>query len=111
MTRIPLVHDLDLSDSLEITEVSIQAIANNLIFLKHLALSRCFAIKACGFTFLTKAKSLRFMELFGLMKPPALKRLSHLIPGIQVNRFPLSPIARPTTGPKRRSIWDQMVRD
>lgn len=51
------------------------------------------------------------LDVFGMLKETALVWLREALTGIEVNKFPFSSIARPTTGPRRSSIWGLRVRD
>ena len=51
------------------------------------------------------------LDVFGMMKETALNQLRELMPNIEINKFPFSSIARPTTGLRRTSLWGLRVRD
>jgi F-box and leucine-rich repeat protein 1 (S-phase kinase-associated protein 2) len=46
-----------------------------------------------------------------MLKENAIQHLCDRLPNIQVNKYPFSSIARPTTGIRRTSIWGLRVRD
>lgn len=79
--------------------------------MQHLGLSRCYGIEPPTYTILAGHKSLKYLDLFSLFKESSLRQLSSNLPGIELNKFPFSAIARPTVGNKRSSIWLQRVRD
>ena len=51
------------------------------------------------------------LDVFGMLKESALYQLRAAMPSIEINKFPFSSIARPTTGIRRTSIWGLRVRD
>ena len=51
------------------------------------------------------------LDVFGMLKESALVQLHEALPNIEINKFPFSSIARPTTGVRRTSIWGLRVRD
>lgn len=55
--------------------------------------------------------SLIAVEVFGILREGPLTVLKTNMPRIEVNQFPFSNIARPTTGIHRTSIWGIRVRD
>jgi len=109
-TRCTHLFDLDLSDSQAITMQSMEAVSN-LAELQHLALSRCYAIEPQAYSLFTHMKALRYLEIFSLFKEASMAILTRLLPGVKLNQFPLSAIARPTLGPRKSQIWDERVRD
>ena len=110
MSRCPRLVDLDLSDSQDITMASIESITtlNNL---QHLALSRCYAVQPVSYALLAGMRRLQFLEVFSVFKESSLKNLAATIPGVGINKFYFSAVARPTVGDKRSSIWAVRVRD
>ena len=60
---------------------------------------------------LQQIASLLALDVFGVLTPHAVEHLRELLPGIAVNQFPFSSIARPTTGTRRTSLWGMRVRD
>lgn len=109
-SRCPKLIELDISDSQEVQEKSIEHFLR-LTYLQHLGLSRCYGILPVHYQSLASHKSLKYLDLFSLFKENSLRSLSLNLPGIEINKFPFSAIARPTVGNKRSSIWLQRVRD
>lgn len=54
--------------------------------------------------------SLNVVDVFGMLRNTALQQLRQAI-SVDVNKYPFSSIARPTTGVRRTSIWGVPVRD
>lgn len=102
--------ELDISDSQEVQAKSLEYIMK-LSHLHHLSLSRCYGIEAPSYPILAGHKSLKYLDLFSLFKESAIRHLNTNLPGIEINKYPFSGIARPTVGQKRSSIWLQRVRD
>ena len=110
VSRCPRLIDLDLSDSQDITMASIESITtlNNL---QHLALSRCYSVQPLSYALLSGMRCLRYLEVFSVFKESSLKNLAATIPGVEINQFYFSAVARPTVGVRRSSIWTVRVRD
>lgn len=51
------------------------------------------------------------VDVFGLLKDSADKQLREILGNIEINKYPFSSIARPTTGTRRTSLWGLRVRD
>ena len=51
------------------------------------------------------------IDVFGMLREGALNELMDSMPNIDINNFPFSNIARPTTGIRRTSIWGIKVRE
>ncbi|XP_067677623.1 S-phase kinase-associated protein 2-like [Haliotis asinina] len=107
----PYLNELDLSDSTSITCASVHHIADHLTELEHLALSRCYHIASTTFPVLDKIGNLLALDLFGMFREDALQVVRRSMRHIEINKFPFSSIARPTTGIRRTSIWGIRVRD
>ncbi|KAK3577927.1 hypothetical protein CHS0354_034565 [Potamilus streckersoni] len=107
----PNLRELDLSDSTAITCESIHLIASHLNHLEHLAVSRCYYIMPTTMPVLGQINSLVAVEMFGMLKDTALRQLRETMRGVDINKFPFSCVARPTTGIRRTSIWGLRVRD
>ncbi|KAJ8306639.1 hypothetical protein KUTeg_017184 [Tegillarca granosa] len=107
----PYLRELDLSDSTVITCTSLNYIMDNLNHLEYLALSRNYRIMPQTIQQLRHMDSLIAVDLFGMFREGALKELRESMPHLEVNKFPFSNIARPTTGIRRTSIWGLRVRD
>ncbi|XP_045158401.2 S-phase kinase-associated protein 2-like isoform X2 [Mercenaria mercenaria] len=107
----PNLRELDLSDSTSLTNDSVTHIILNLRYLEHIALSRCYHIVPGSITDLNEMPSLLAVEVFGILRENPLKVLKSNLPRTEVNSYPFSSIARPTTGIHRTSIWGIRVRD
>ncbi|XP_050402090.2 S-phase kinase-associated protein 2 [Patella vulgata] len=103
--------ELDLSDSTVLSCQSIHIIAENMKELEHLALSRCYQIIPTTIPVLTRIKSLVALEVYGMLREVYLTHLQDTMPRIEINKFPFSSVARPTTGVRRTSIWGIRVRE
>ena len=51
------------------------------------------------------------VDVFGMLREGPLEQLKENMPNIDINNFPFSSIARPTTGIRRTSIWGIRVRE
>jgi F-box and leucine-rich repeat protein 1 (S-phase kinase-associated protein 2) len=109
VSRCPRLIDLDLSDCQDIT-MAIESITT-LTNLQHLALSRCYSLEAATYALLGNMRSLRYLEVFSFFKESALKTLKSTLPGVEINQFYFSAVARPTVGIRRSTIWTARVRD
>ncbi|KAL3868250.1 hypothetical protein ACJMK2_041081 [Sinanodonta woodiana] len=107
----PNLRELDLSDSTAITSETIYLIASHLHHLEHLAVSRCYYIVPTSMPVLGQINSLLAIEMFGMLRETALQQLRETMRGVDINKFPFSCVARPTTGIRRTSIWGMRVRD
>lgn len=103
--------ELDLSDATELTSKSVEHIIHKLSGLEYLALSRCYKILPSSLVLVRHIPTILALDVFGMLKETALVWLREALTGIEVNKFPFSSIARPTTGPRRSSIWGLRVRD
>ncbi|ESO92396.1 hypothetical protein LOTGIDRAFT_162707 [Lottia gigantea] len=109
--RCKRLKELDLSDSTVITCLSVHLIASNLHQLEHLALSRCYSIIPTTIPVLSQLESLSALEVFGMLREVYLTHLQESMPSIEINSYPFSSVARPTTGVRRTSIWGIRVRE
>ncbi|XP_064626085.1 S-phase kinase-associated protein 2-like [Lineus longissimus] len=107
----PHLKELDLSDALLLTPAILHDIVANLKGLEHIALSRCYRIPASHLLALSSMVSLMALDLFGTTIDGALEVIQDALPNVEINKFPFSNIARPTTGIRRTSIWGLRVRD
>ncbi|KAI0230577.1 S-phase kinase-associated protein 2 [Lamellibrachia satsuma] len=107
----PHLKELDLSDATMLSSASVECIATSLNGLEYIALSRCYRIIPSSLTLLGNIPTLLALDVFGMLKESALLQLRHVLCNIEVNKFPFSSIARPTTGIRRTSIWGVRVRD
>ena len=64
-----------------------------------------------NFRLLGNILTLLAVDVFGMLKESALNQLRASMANIEINKFPFSSIARPTTGIRRTSIWGLRVRD
>lgn len=55
--------------------------------------------------------SLRFLDVFGLIREEVLKVYEKSFPEVGLNKFMFSAVARPTVGTRRTSIWGLRTRD
>ena len=60
---------------------------------------------------LSSIPSLLALDVFGMLRDTAVQQLRESLPNIEINKFPFSSIARPTTGIRRTSVWGLRVRD
>ncbi|XP_025111094.1 S-phase kinase-associated protein 2-like isoform X2 [Pomacea canaliculata] len=107
----PDLMELDLSDATLLTCHAVLHISKHLQQLEHLALSRCYHISPRTLSCLASLPRLQAVDCFGMLGDNPLQELKEKLQGVQVNSFPFSSIARPTTGLRRTSIWGQRVRE
>ncbi|EEB10412.1 S-phase kinase-associated protein, putative [Pediculus humanus corporis] len=103
--------ELDVSDSIELTDQVINFIVKYVKRIEYLSFSRCYSINTTSFLLLKDVRSLMFLDVFGLMSEEELNDLKNGMPDVAVNQFPFSSVARPTVGLRRTSIWGLKVRD
>uniref|UniRef100_A0A2C9GS93 S-phase kinase-associated protein 2 n=1 Tax=Anopheles arabiensis TaxID=7173 RepID=A0A2C9GS93_ANOAR len=101
---------LDLSDCTPLTEVVIKTLCKARK-IEYLSLSRCYNIPVTAYLNLTELKTLRFLDLFGLVSDQAIATLKNSLVDIGINKYYHSSVARPTVGTKRTSIWGLRTRD
>ncbi len=110
--RCPRLLELDVSDAVRLTGKVIHVILTNLTRLESLSTSRCYSITPVAYLAAAESQSLRYLNVFGVMKDAAFKELRRRLGGrIDLNQFPFSSIARPTVGIRRTSLWGNRVRD
>lgn len=107
----PDLMELDLNDATLLTCHAVLHISKHLQQLEHLALSRCYHISPRTLSCLASLPRLQAVDCFGMLGDNPLQELKEKLQGVQVNSFPFSSIARPTTGLRRTSIWGQRVRE
>ncbi|KAK7508241.1 hypothetical protein BaRGS_00000480 [Batillaria attramentaria] len=107
----PNLVELDLSDATAITGESVVHIEKNLRYLEHLALSRCYQVTPNIISILASLPCLLALDVFGMLAEMPLQHLCSQLPRVQINKFPFSSVARPTTGNRRTSIWGERVRE
>ncbi|GFN94182.1 S-phase kinase-associated protein 2 [Plakobranchus ocellatus] len=107
----PHLRDLELSDSTEITNASVDTIGFNLRSLKRISLSRCYSITPHALVNLTRIRSLTTINVFGMMRDSSLTALETYLKRYKVNREPFSTVARPTpTNEKVVKMWNVVAR-
>jgi len=111
VNECPRLVELDVSDATLLTPLSLQSIIQRLPRLESLSTSRCYGITPSSYLLLAQCPSLLSLNVYGLLRDAALSELMDRLDGIQINKYPLSSIARPTIGIKRTSIWTLRVRD
>ncbi|KAL0277061.1 UNVERIFIED_CONTAM: hypothetical protein PYX00_004478 [Menopon gallinae] len=103
--------ELDVSDSIELTNEVIYFIVKYVKTIEYLSFSRCYSISTSSFMMLKNVESLMYLDVFGLMKEEELNELKNELADVAINQFPFSSVARPTVGLRRTSIWGLRVRD
>lgn len=107
----PNLRDLDVSDSSLLTPASLNTMVEGLTYLESVSTSRCYNITPSSYLMLTACPTLLYLNVFGLLREPALEELKERLQGIEINKFMFTSVARPTVGIKRTSIWNLRVRD
>jgi len=107
----PNLRELDLSDATKITSISLDLVVENLKSIESLSTSRCYGISPSSYLILSSCPSLLYLNVFGLLRDPAMVELRARLQGIEINKFLFTSIARPTVGIKRTSIWNFRVRE
>lgn len=108
--RCPNLLELDLSDCTQLTSEAITVVCK-LKKLEYLSLSRCYNIGVTAYLQLGELHSLLFLDVFGLLSEQAINMLQSSFPGVGINKFMHSSVARPTVGTRRTSIWGLRTRD
>ncbi|KAK6640063.1 hypothetical protein RUM43_008340 [Polyplax serrata] len=103
--------ELDVSDSIELTDQVINFIVKYVKRIEYLSFSRCYSINTSSFLLLKDVKTLMFLDVFGLLTEEELNELRNGLTEVAINQFPFSSVARPTVGLRRTSIWGLKVRD
>ncbi|CAH1772553.1 unnamed protein product [Owenia fusiformis] len=109
--RLPHLKELDLSDATVLTQATVEHAVKYLHGLEYLALSRCYNVALSSFMLLGGVHTLLAFDVFGMMKDSSIKTLKQNLKNIEINKFPFSSIARPTTGIRRSSVWSLRARD
>ncbi|XP_022317982.2 S-phase kinase-associated protein 2-like [Crassostrea virginica] len=107
----PGLLELDLSDSTVITSDALDSIICSLSNIQSLALSRCYRLSCSSIRELSTHPSLSKLEVFGMFRDGTMEQLKQEMEDIELNRFPFSSIARPTTGIRMTSLWGLRVRE
>uniref|UniRef100_A0A182WK41 S-phase kinase-associated protein 2 n=1 Tax=Anopheles minimus TaxID=112268 RepID=A0A182WK41_9DIPT len=108
--RCPKLVALDLSDCTLLTDGAIKILCKSRQ-IEYLSLSRCYNIPVSSYLNLSELKTLRFLDLFGLVSDQVLDTLKHSLAKVGINKYYHSSVARPTVGTKRTSIWGFRTRD
>ncbi|XP_062557246.1 S-phase kinase-associated protein 2 isoform X2 [Armigeres subalbatus] len=108
--RCPDLLELDLSDCTQLSSAAMKVVCK-LKKLEYLSLSRCYNINVTSYLQLSELEPLQFLDVFGLLSEQALAMLQTSFPGVGINKFMHSSVARPTVGSRRTSIWGLRTRD
>lgn len=111
VSNAPNLRELDLSDATKITSVSLDLVVEHLKQIESLSTSRCYGISPSSYLILSSCPSLLYLNVFGLLRDPAMMELRARLQGIEINKFLFTSIARPTVGIRRTSIWNLRVRE
>jgi len=111
LASCPNLRELDVSDSTKLTAVSLNMIVDRLGLLESLSTSRCYGISPSSYLILSSCPTLLYLNVFGLLRDPAMVELRQRLKGIEINKFLFTSVARPTVGIKRTSIWNLRVRE
>jgi len=111
VSHCPRLIELDVSDATKLTVATITSIVEHLPRLESLSTSRCYGIVPSSYLLLGHCASLLYLNVYGLLRDAALSELRDRLQGIEINKYPLSSVARPTIGIKRTSLWNLRVRD
>lgn len=106
----PQLTHLDVSDGVLLTTQSLEAILK----LKHLVwlgVSRCYSLPPVSFSLFTKLKSLKTLQLFGLLNTEGVEVLKADLPNVNVNKSFFSCIARPVGSRYSGKIWEVLCKD
>uniref|UniRef100_T1I6V3 Uncharacterized protein n=1 Tax=Rhodnius prolixus TaxID=13249 RepID=T1I6V3_RHOPR len=109
ITRCPEVIEIDVSDCLEISSVTINYISQHLFKLKYLSISRCYKINPSSLSNLSSLPNFSRLNAFRLITADMLKR-EGILQNVKINKDYLSTIARPTVGVRMTSIWQLRCR-
>ncbi|XP_071436327.1 S-phase kinase-associated protein 2 [Pithys albifrons albifrons] len=103
--RCPFLVHLDLSDSMMLKPECFQYF-RQLMFLQHLCLSRCYQISPAALVELGEIRTLKTLQVFGIVTDSSLQLLVEALPDLKINRSHFTTIARPTVGNKKNhEIW------
>ncbi|XP_056680527.1 S-phase kinase-associated protein 2 isoform X3 [Monodelphis domestica] len=105
--RCPNLVHLDLSDSVLLKTDCFQEL-HQLIYLQHLALSRCYEMIPAALLELGDIPSLKTLQVFGIVTENSLPVLKEALPHLKINCSHFTTIARPTKEPgnkKNPEIW------
>lgn len=110
VNRCPDLLELDLSDCSQLSSKAMTTVCK-LKKLEYLSLSRCYNINVSSYLQLSDLEPLQFLDVFGLLSEQALGTLQTSFPGVGINKFMHSSVARPTVGTRRTSIWGLRTRE
>ncbi|XP_038600245.1 S-phase kinase-associated protein 2 [Tachyglossus aculeatus] len=103
--RCPKLVQLDLSDSVLLKSDCFQEF-QQLLYLQHLSLSRCYEISPTALLELGDIPTLKTLQVFGIVTDSSLQVLQETLPHLKINCSHFTTIARPTTGSrKNQEIW------
>ncbi|CAB3375936.1 Hypothetical predicted protein [Cloeon dipterum] len=113
LEKCPGLIQLDMSDCTSLTHKTLDNIVKNMKHLKDLGLSRCYNMSSSNFKSLTNIKSLKNLQIHGVLHDSVLNTLIVDLKkaNIVVNNCPFSTIGRPTVGCHKTSIWGERVRE
>jgi len=106
--RCPNLIELDLSDNVLLSEVSVVVIRERLPLLRVLTLARCYGIEPMEFLTLNHLDEL---NIFGCLLEESIQVLRYRLNPVKINESALSTVAHPTNGCSVTSIWGQRTRD
>ncbi|NWU90325.1 SKP2 protein, partial [Upupa epops] len=102
--RCPFLTHLDLSDSVMLKPECFQYF-QQLFFLQHLCLSRCYQISPAALVELGTIPTLKTLQVFGIVTDSSLQLLNEALPDIKINCSHFTTIARPTVSGKKNELW------
>jgi len=107
LERCPQLRVLDISDSTQVSDDSIEMIPSELKSLHTLSLSRCYRVNTGTIINLSRSPSLEAINVFGLLRDPSLAVLEEHMSQFKINKDPFSCIARPTPfHSKKHLMWN-----
>ncbi|GAB0090993.1 S-phase kinase-associated protein 2 [Sergentomyia squamirostris] len=108
--RCSSIRELDASDCNLLTVHVIKSI-RELSELEYLSLSRCYNISIYAFMDLQYSRTLKYLDIFGMLTDAQLAVIVNTLRDVGINKFINSAVARPTVGTRRTSIWGLRTRD
>ncbi|KAJ7386610.1 F-box protein of unknown function [Desmophyllum pertusum] len=106
----PHLTHLDVSDGVLLSARSLEEILK-LENLVQLGLSRCYNIPPTAFSSLKQMKSLKTLQIFGLLNTEGIDLLREETPSITINKFFFTSIARPVGSRFLGTIWRVQCKD
>merc|ERR1719412_976321 len=110
LDNCPNLRELDVSDCAQLSPASLSLVQEKCVYLESLSTSRCYGIAPSTYLMLANSPTLLYLNVFGLLREPAMVELKERLQGIEINKFMFTSVARPTVGIKRTSIWNLRVR-